>query len=255
MARRKNNKVNPYVLSLMGSALLAAGFLMGPFPVLIFAGLAPLFALVDYAEGDFFWNKLELVAVALFVGFFGAHAFSSQLVPAIFQAIGVTLGFAAFTFTRQALGARLGRMPLIFFLLALEYVALKTGLGSAAVFLADALRFKADWVRWTAETGYLGISLWILMANHVLYVALFRAGISIGWLVVFLIVVCGPIIYSFSLSGPGIDREMMLMAYRPGQGEMAGEYSVGGEWVSRTAAWISALVLVFAFVKSYIQKK
>jgi hypothetical protein len=252
---KKTSKVNPYLLCLMGVALLAAAFLMGPFPVLIFAGLAPLFAIADHAEGDFFWNKLELVAAALFAGFFAAHVtHSERAVPALLQAIAYTLGFAAFNFTHQSLGTRLGRIPLIAFLLSLEYVGLKAGAGSSMVFLADALRFKPEWVRWTLETGYLGISLWILAANHLLYLGLFRKGWSPAWLIGFVAAVIGPIVYSYTLTISGIDKATMLQHYHDVTPD-AGLYSLNGEWIPRTAAWISALILVFAFVKSYIQKK
>jgi hypothetical protein len=252
---KKSNKVNPYLLCVMGGALLAAAFLMGPFPVLIFAGMAPLFAIADHAEGEFFWNKLELIAAALFIGFFAAHATDSvRVVPALLQAIAFTLGFACFNFTRQSLGTTLGRLPLIAFLLALEYVGLKTGAGPSMIFLADALRFKAEWVRWTSETGYLGISLWILAANHLLYLGLFRNGWSPLWLMAFLVVVIGPVIYSYTLDTSGIDKATMLELYS-GNAPDIGPYSLSAEWILRTAAWISVLVLVFAFVKGYIQKK
>jgi hypothetical protein len=252
---KKTSKANPYLLCVMGAVLLGAAFLMGPFPVLIFAGLAPLFAIVDHSEGDFFWNKLELVGAALFVGFFAAHVtHSERVVPALLQAIAYTIGFGAYNFTHQSLGTRLGRIPLIAFLLSLEYVGLKSGAGSSMVFLADALRFKPEWVRWTFETGYLGISLWILAANHLLYLGLFRKGWSPGWLIGFVIAVIGPIVYSYTLTIKGVDRTTMLLLYQQ-VASGAGQYSLSGEWIPRTAAWISALILVFAFVKSYIQKK
>jgi len=252
---KKSSKVNPYLLCLLGCALLVSAYLMGPFPLLIFAALAPLLAIADHAEDAFFWNKLELVGIALFAGFFAAHVTDpDRVVPALLQAIAYTLAFAGFNFARQALGTRLGRLPLIAFLLSIEYVGLKAGAGSSMVFLADALRFKPDWVRWTADTGYLGISLWILLTNHLLYLGMFRKGWSVAWLLAFTVAVSGPIIYSYTLATPGIDKATMLAMYGPGEPE-TGIYSLRAEWIPRTAAWISALILVFAFVKSYIQKK
>ena len=114
---------------------------MGQFPVLIFAGMAPIFALTDHAENSFFWNKLELAGTALFVGYFGAHLFrATGLVPSILQAIGVTITIAAYSYTRQALGPRIGKLPLILFFLAAEYLALKLYTGESAIFLADVIR-------------------------------------------------------------------------------------------------------------------
>ena len=252
----KQTRINPYLLCLLGVFLVSAGFLMGPFPVLIFAGLAPAFALVDYAEGEFFWNKLELVLIITFAGYFSAHGLNTKaLIPSLVQSIAVTIAFAGFSFTRQSLGTRLGRLPLLLFLLTLEYIILKTGIGGKAVFLADALKFKIEWIRWTEVTGYLGVSLWILFANHLLYLGALRHGMSVPWLVVFLAVVLVPVGYSYILTAGGADRDMMLGHYGNLPGKHTGTYEQNGEWIPRTAAWVSALIVIFAFVKSYIKRK
>lgn len=252
----KKDRLNPYLLCILGAMLLGAGFLMRPFPVLVFAGLAAAYALADYAEGDFFWNKLELVLVVLLAGFYCGYGLAGgKFVPSLLQAISATLAFAAFSFARQSLGSRLGKIPLLLFLLALEYIILKAGFGDQAFFLADAMRLKTDWVRWTSETGYLGISLWILVANHLFYLGAFREGLSVPWLLVFLAIVLGPILYSYMLTTPGIDRHTMLLAYSGNVPAETDNYSLRGEWIPRTAAWVSTLILVFAFVKNYIQRK
>jgi hypothetical protein len=252
----KNNRVNPYLLCSLGAALLGAAFLMRPFPVLVFAGLASAIALADHAEGDFFWNKLELVLIIFLAGFYCGHGLAGgKVVPSLLQAISATLAVAAFSFARQSLGPQLGKIPLLLFLLALEYVLLKTGFGEEVVFLADSLRFKPEWTRWTSETGYLGISLWILVANHLFYLGAFRQGLSIPWLLAFLTVVLGPIIYSYSLSTPGVDRQAMLLVYGGNTAVGVDSYVLRGEWIPRTAAWVSALILLFAFVKHYIKRK
>jgi len=256
MAKKTNReKINPYALCLAAALVMSAGFLMGPFPVLIFAGAAPLFALADHADGDHFWNRLELVGVALVIALFSAQSFHfDRLVAVMLEAIALTIAFAAFTFSRENLGARLGKLPLVFFILTIEYLALKAGWGSSFVFLADAFRFKASWIRWTAETGYLGVTLWILVANMLLYVAVLRGQISKPYLILFLIVVTAPILYSYTLDVVVVDKQHMLEVYRD-TSTKAGDYPVRGEWIPRTAAWVSALILLFAFVKSYTLKK
>ncbi len=257
MAREiKRETFNPYLLFIVAAVLMSAGFLMGQFPLLIFAGVAPLFAIADHAEGEHFWNKLELAGVAIAVALFSAHAFSiNWLVASILEAIVLTIAFGAFTFTKQKLGPRLGKLPLIFFLLAVEYLALKTGLGSSMVFLADALQFKLAWARWTSNTGYLGISLWILVANLLLYAAVLRKPFSILYMVMFVIAVAAPIAYSSYLNDEPITRQFMLNTYGPATQEIDGDYFKNGEWIPRTAAWVSALILLFAFVKTYTSKK
>lgn len=250
----KAGKINPYLLFIIAAVLMSAGFLMGPFPVLIFAGVAPLFAIADHADGEHFWNKLELVGVALAIALFSAHFFRMEtLVGSILQAIALTIGFAAFGYTRQALGARLGKLPLIFFILTIEYLMLKGRLGSSVVFLADSIQLKPQWIRWTQETGYLGVSFWILVSNLLLYLAIFRGTISIPFLVMFVVVVAGPIIYSYTLESEVVKRQDMVQAYTTGRGD-SGYYFLNAEWIPRTATWVSALILLFAFVKSYTKK-
>ena len=250
----KDTRINPYFLFITASVLMTAGFLMGPFPVLIFAGIAPLFAIADHADGEHVLNKLELAGVALAIALFAAHTFQlDQLVSSILQAIALTVGFAAFAFTRRNLGSRLGKLPLIFFILTCEYLVLKTGLGSSTVFLADALQFKTSWIRWTSVTGYLGISFWILAANLLLYISVLRGALSVPFLVLFLLVVIAPIAYSYTLNSEVVDKQQMLEAYAGVTGTK--EYFNTGEWIPRTAAWVSTLILLFALVKSYTSKK
>lgn len=251
----KKGKINPYYLFITATLLLSAGFLMGPFPVLIFAGMAPLFAVADHAEGEHFWNKIELVLVSLAIGLFAAHGFHiDQLVTSIVQAIALSGAFAAFTFTRQSLGSRLGKLPLILYVLAVEYICLKLDPAST-VFLADSMQFKPGWTRWTSHTGYLGISLWILLANMLLYIAVLKKTISIPFLVMFFIMVTAPIAYSFSLDHGALTKAGMLGVYANGAPTVQEAYNQNGEWIPRTAAWVSALILLFAFVKNYTSGK
>ena len=251
----KAGRTNPYLLFIAAGILMSAGFLMGLFPVLIFAGVAPLFAIADYADGEHFWNKLELAGMALAIALFAAHGFRIELlVTSMLQAILLTLGFAAFTYTKKNLGPALGKLPLILFILALEYVILKTGLGSSSVFFADAMQFKPEWLRWTSYTGYLGVSFWILASNLLLYIAVLRGPVSLPFLIMFFIAVTVPIVYSYSLDAEVVNKQDMLKAYTPGFEPQQGSYFKNSEWVPRTAAWVSALILLFTFVKSYTRK-
>lgn len=155
---------------------------MKSFPVLVFAGIAPLFALVDYT-GDKSFLK------------------------------------------------RLGKLPLILFWLMIEYLALSV---NGDLSLSNAFAEKNEWVRWTKYTGFSGASLWVLLANLFLYFGLFRKW---PYTVVFVIVIVGPIFYSYTLPSETVTE------------------TENGEWVARTAAWISVLVLLSAVVKELIRKK
>jgi hypothetical protein len=251
----KGHRINPYILFATATALLSAGFLMRSFPVLAFAGLAPLFAITDHTTDNNFWNKLELIWVSIIIALFAWYQFDfGMALPVLLQGIAITMAFGAYTYSRKGLGAGLGKLPLILFWLATEYLLLKFFADKPVFFLADAVYGKTDWLRWTNSTGYLGASLWILTANFALYLGLFQKGLRVAYLVIFLIVIVGPIFYSYTLQSDYVARLNMLLLYMNDPASAEG-YNARGEWIPRTAAWISVLILLSAFVKDNIRKK
>ena len=170
------NKVNIWVLFIAGSVLSAAGWFMKPFPVFIFFSLTPFFAILDYTlESENFWEHLELILIGLFIFFFSALGFeTSNLIKGIFLAIVFTLPFVAFAFTYENLGPRTGKFVIIIFWLALEYAILSMKWPKQSVYAADALRSVSNWYKWNSETGYLGVTAWILLVNWIIYVGILR---------------------------------------------------------------------------------
>jgi hypothetical protein len=256
---KEKNKTNPYVLFLIAAVLVVAAWLMRSFPILVFVALSPLFAIADHAEEDNIRNKLDLVGVALALGFWAAHFFeTSSITWSMFQAIAFTLAFVVYAFARQNLGARLGKLPLVLFWLALEYLFLKLPpFKTESLFLADGLALKPDWFRWTIQTGYIGVSCWILFSNLIFYHAAFQKGFQLPYAIGFCVVVAAPLIYSYTLNEPGIERGTMeaLYAHLEQPQDIPAFYLGKGEWTARTAAWISVLIVLFALVKSNTRKK
>lgn len=235
----KTQKINPYILAAISAVLLAAGWSMRSFPVLIFAAIAPLFAITDHADEKNFWNKIELVAVVFGIGMivqFWAYG-DVPVISVVLQSMAVGFVFLAYTYSRRGLGNGLGKLSLILFWLAMEYILLKFFLNHGVSFLGSALNAKREWLYWTKWTGSLGVSLWVLIANWVLYLGLLKNGLRIPYLLLFLIVIVGPIFYSYTLRAD----------FAKGTAD--------GEWIPRTAAWISVLILLSAIVKDYIRKK
>jgi apolipoprotein N-acyltransferase len=256
MAKKNNTTLKPWLLFLISAALLSAGWLVKSFPISIFFGIAPLFAIADQAkEGDDFWVHIEFILLALVVCFFSATTFnSSYLIVALLHAILFALAFLSYSFSYQSLGSRLGKFTIIFFWLALEYLLLKLPWGEKSIFLADAVYLKTEWLGWSSRTGYLGTSLWILCTNLLVYIAIFKE--KINWYFVTLSIVCltGPAIYSYSTSTMGISREQMISLYSIDKIEVS-SYFKRGELVARTAAWISVLILLIALVRNKTKKK
>lgn len=260
MAKKKNNSVRlqPWMLSAIAAALLTAAWLMKSFPVLIFAGYAPLFAIADQSkEKDSPWSRFELILLALGISFFAATIFdSASLIIVLAQAILITLCFVGYNFCFQSLGPRTGKFTIIFFWLAIEYLLLKSPWRAQAIFLADALTLQPSWTAGNAATGYLATSLWILLVNLFFYLAFFRQS-SVNWYYfgVAILLTAGPIVYSYTLSLPGLNREQMIALYSGGQPEGSISYQNQGELIPRTAAWVSLLILLLALVKSKTKKK
>jgi len=225
---------------------------MASFPIFIFLAIAPLFALTDRAtDTSSIWEKMEWVLLALIISFTAAHAFdSSFLVSSMFYAIGFTLAFTAHVWVRQTLGNRAGKITVIIFWLAMEYVVLKLRPGPST-FLADSLRLQPDWLRWNIHTGYLGATLWILITNLMVYEAILsEKPFQWYWIVSTLIFLLGPLSYSYSLDNAPIERSAMASLYEGNSGMKDVTYLARGEFVVRTAAWLSTLIILFTFVKS-----
>lgn len=252
----KTERINRWLLFLAGTILLSLAFLMKLFPVFIFFGLAPLFALSAQASEDTIWENTELILLSLAIGFFCSEFFEVTTLPkSTALAVIFSIPFLLFAFVRQNLGRLTGTMLIIFFWLSLEYLMLKTGLPRMPLFLADTLISNPKWATWTAETGYLGISLWILTSNWIFSLGLKAGGIKWFWILAGILITVVPIGYSFYLPGEMIDRDFMLNVYK-GTATIEDQlYFERGEWIARTAAWISVLIVLVAAVRGKISDK
>ncbi len=253
----KENNYPPVYLFGAAALLLAGGWLMASFPVFIFFGLAPLFALTDRADNTTSaWEKMEWVLLALTVSFLAVHAFDfSFIVSSMVLAILFTLTFIGHVWVRQTLGNRAGKITIIFFWLAMEYIMLKTN-PARATFLADAVRLQPDWTRWNMHTGFLGASCWILISNWLVYESLLSARpFQWYWIVLMVVFLAGPLAYSYFLDLTPLSREDMMDLYTDKVIVKDVTYIARGEFVVRTATWISTLILLFTLVRNQTNKR
>lgn len=259
MAKKNNSSVyNVWLLFAIASFLLAGGWLMKSFPVLVFFAYAPLFAISDQAKDkELPWNFLEIILLALVISLLCAALFDfSHIILILTQAILLGLAFAGYSFTYQSLGSRVGKFTIIFFWLGLEYLFVKLPWRDQFFFLADALQIHPTWWRWNNETGYLTLSLWILVANLLTYLAIFKSR-TINWYFITLtiLIIAVPVAISyFKLENPGVTRSEMLSLYQTNESDIE-VYTKRGELIARTAAWISVLIILLALVKNKTKKK
>ncbi|MCW5910164.1 MAG: hypothetical protein KIT62_03770 [Cyclobacteriaceae bacterium] len=259
MAKKNSGSIGVWILFGIAVLLLSAAWLMKSFPVLIFAALAPLFAISDQAKDHSSpWNRFELILLALGIALLAAHAFDfSFVVFAAIQAIALTLAFVGYAFAYQSLGPRLGKFTIIFFWLGLEYLFLKLPWNTDVTYLANALQLQPGWHNWTTYTGYLGVTLWILVVNLLFYQAVFKpSGFNVYYFIAALIFIVIPVVYSIQMKEEGIGYSHMMQLYAfTVTGALPGKYSQQGEVVARTAAWVSVLIILLSFVKNYTRKK
>lgn len=257
MAKKSNSIISPWILFTAGTILFTAGWLMKSFPLLIFVGIAPFFAIVDQGkEDDRFWNLSELILAGLTISFFAAHLFQVQfLVAAISQSIALTLAFVGYAFAYQSLGNRLGKFTIVIFWLGIEYILLKTPFRNQIIFLADALQLQSGWQQWNVNTGYLGSSLWILITNLFIYLGILKEGrINWMWVGLSILFIGGPIAFSLMSEGASITRTNMLTLYNGDGTLLSKEYMERGELIPRTAAWVSGLLILVSLVKNKTKK-
>ncbi len=256
MAKKNNSIWSPWSLFALSAVLLAAGWLMKPFPVLIFVGFAPLFALVDYArDSKNPWSRFELILLALSISLLAASFFDFKIIVfVLIQAITFTLAFVAYSFAYQNLGSRLGKFTVIFFWLGLEFIFLNLPWREQTIFLADSLSLVPGWVNWTHHTGYLGASLWVLTVNLVFYLSFFHKGtFNVYLFILAILLIAIPIVLSYQMDTLGVNRTQMISSYSYKSNILQGKST--GELVARTATWLSVLIILLSFVKNQTRKK
>jgi hypothetical protein len=253
-------KINPYILF---AASVTTTFISIAFRVewLAFFSLAPLFAISDIPVRETAWRRLGLIALALAIIFWSERYFYSHAVPySLGAAITIAFCFWIQNFARKALGNRTGKILIVFLWLAIEYVVLKMRIAENFVFVADLGMNDPEWTSWTVSTGYLGGSFWLLFTNLNFYHAFLKGRFSVVFLFVFLVIVIAPLIISMLSSDyTTLTKGDMIWLYENNDvlakdGRLAMYLSVG-EWIPRTAAWVSALVLLYVAVKSKTTKK
>jgi len=251
----KKTKIHPIVFCISASVLLAGGCIMTSFPIFIFFGFAPLFALTDKADDSNMWRKMEWILFSLISYFMAIHLFDfSFAVSSMTNAIVFTLPFLGYVWTRHILGTYAGKFIIIFFWLAIEYLLLKI-LPSQTNFLADTLRFRPEWMLWNIHTGYLGASAWILLANLLVYQTFLSENpMRWYWIILTVLIIIGPPLYSFTLNFEPITRKELMNLYRDKSIIKDVTYLSRGEIVVRTSSIISAMILLFTLVKSQTSK-
>jgi hypothetical protein len=248
---------NPVRLFILSQLLLLVAFAFRDFPIFIFFAIAPLFALIDNpaAPKDLYLPSVVAIGTALVFYF----TMQESMQPSSLLSWGIYFCLLAAVFFIYALLKRwrptsLNKFALVIFILGMEYGFLKLTGDLNPVFLADLLQNKATWTRWNVFTGYAGATLWILVVNLMFYYALFAQN-KINWVLCFLavLVILVPTLYSMNMASIPLTKLDVIGLYKHNLNS-GSVYSERGELISRTGAWVSALIIIFTLVKGLTKK-
>ena len=177
----KIRKIHPVLLSLLSGVILSLAWPERGFPGLLFIGFIPLLlaeenlyqnrektikfsALIYSYPGFLLWNLLTTwwIVNSTFIGAALAIILNSLFMSIVFQ---------AFHWTRKKLsGSPVGYLALISYWIALEYLHLNWDLNWPWLNLGNGFATWYKWVQWYEYTGTFGGTLWVLMANILIFI-------------------------------------------------------------------------------------
>jgi len=176
----KLKKVHLLLLSILSGAFLALAWPAHGFPGLLFIGFVPLLFMEDYMARNreqfstfrtlfysypafFTWNLLTTwwIYNSTFMGAVMAIVLNSLFVAIVFQ---------AYSWAKKRLtGNVAGYMALISFWIAFEYLHLNWILTWPWLTVGNGFASYYMWVQWYEYTGVLGGTLWVLVANILIF--------------------------------------------------------------------------------------
>ena len=235
-------------------------------PLLSLAALTPFLAVLKSAlEGEIkipAWLTLSglLFMLVFFFWVVPLPPGIDDILLVIFYGFTLTLAISLFFITNKFSKNRLGLFTIIFFWLGYDYLVLELYPQCSIFFLANIFN-ELPLVRWSHYTGFMGITAWILIANLLLYYVFFKGNAifkgKIRWLslVYALIIIFIPAMVGayFLRDTLAITWHEMIDLYARNIVQSDPVYTERGEWVGRTAAWVSILILTYSFVKQKVK--
>lgn len=180
-------KLRLLALSLASGLLLSLAWPERGFPALLFIGFIPLLRMEDLVSlnrerfngfsvflysypGLFLWNLLTTWWI---VNSTGEGAILAIMLNALFMSV----VFLVFSWTKRRLNnLPAGYLSLICYWIMFEYLHLNWDLNWPWLNLGNGFASYYRWVEWYEYTGAFGGTLWVLVANVLIYLLLFNPG-------------------------------------------------------------------------------
>jgi len=250
----QRSRSQPFILFLSGIFLVLVSILWQSFPLLIFIALAPLFALLDFTWSS---KRLYFITAVSLIGLLSELIlYRFELNTPVLLYIFLVSGLFSFYAVAQVLTLnKLNKFALVILFIAMEYLLLTLLIQTDPVYLADILSQKSNWTRWNNATGYLGATLWILCTNLIFYQALLKSRDTNMFLTLLgLLGIVLPILYSLSLDHNAVTKAEVINFYTGNPAKSDNAYTLQGELISRTGAWVSILIIIFTLVRIKTKK-
>lgn len=252
---------NRWLLFFISLFTLTASYWLKTWPLMAFIGLIPCFAFTDSKDASKHLIEVsEFLLFAFGISLFIGYRFNLNYIFSIAGLAALySIPFLLFILIRKGAGQLTGHFLIILFWLAGEYFMLKILIylnwlpTTNPVFLADMLISRPDWFSWNTHSGYLSVSAWILVSNWLGYRMIAQ---SFHWsgILLFVVVLFGPVIFGLWYGSVSIGRSEMIELYSSVNVQGEG-YTLHGEWVGRTAAWVSVLILIFSLIQHKTRKR
>jgi len=173
-------KLHLLALSVLSGIIIALGWPLNGFPVLLFFGFVPLLYIEDYFTKHradysrynvFLYSYLAFFVLNLLTNYWIWNSTVAGGIGALFlNSFFMTIPFTAYHFSRRILYKyHKGHFLLLFYWLAFEYFHLDWDLSYPWLNLGNGFANWHKWIQWYEYTGALGGSFWILLINILIY--------------------------------------------------------------------------------------
>ncbi len=173
-------KIQLLALSAFSGIIIALGWPLNGFPVLLFFGFIPLLFVEDYLTKHKTDHSKWAIFLYSYLGFFVLNLLTNYWIwnstltggiGALFlNSFFMTVPFTAYHFSKRVLYKyNTGHFLLIFYWLAFEYFHLDWDLSYPWLNLGNGFANWHKWIQWYEFTGALGGTFWILLINILIY--------------------------------------------------------------------------------------
>jgi len=235
------------------------------FPIGIFFFYAPLLAIVD-REKQTFASISILISGLLIISLFQGIVGFTNLEDAIFFFIFNTILLVSFRIIRRSMKFSIALLSFILFGASIDFLILYLDQIDNTLVLAYAFSNSTSWIQWFGYSGVLGGTVWILIVN-LFFFKVFFYGMPLQkrlwrWRTMIMVVITIALPIAISnlmllqltfgpelLSQNTITDWSFLLATENPDNEVTSMMSKYGEYMGRTAVWLSLLIVLSAFVK------